>query len=76
MADAAAIGVGEATAIEELRRQSRRVEAAERRLRMSGIGQPEAAHATIATNAGRRSQASVSKPSSASLKYFVKRPPE
>jgi hypothetical protein len=43
---------------------------------MSGIGQPEAAHATIATNAGRRSQASVSKPSSASLKYFVKRPPE
>jgi hypothetical protein len=38
MADAAAIGVGKAAAIEELRRQPGRVEAAERRLRMGGIG--------------------------------------
>src|SRR5262245_43725803 len=48
MADAAAIGVGKAAAIEKLRRQPRRVEAAERRLRMGGVGQPEGADAAVA----------------------------
>src|SRR5947209_8854295 len=48
MADAAAVGVGEAAAIEELSGQSRRVEAAERGLRVGGIGQPEGADAAVA----------------------------
>src|ERR1700730_18096683 len=48
MPDAAAVGIGEAAAIEELRRQSRRVEAPERRLRVSGIGQPEGADPAVA----------------------------
>ena len=48
VADAAAIGVGEAAAIEELRRQTRRVEAAERRLRVRGIGQAERPDAAVA----------------------------
>src|SRR6516162_5256545 len=47
MPDAAAIGAGEAAAIEELRRQSRRVEAAERRLGMGGIGQAEGADTAV-----------------------------
>ena len=48
MTDAAAIGVGEAAAIEELCGQFRRVEAAERRLRVGRIGQPKGANASIA----------------------------
>jgi len=48
MADAAAVSVGEAAAIEELCGQSRRVEAAERRLCVGGIGQPEGADAAVA----------------------------
>ena len=48
MPDAAAIGAGEAAAIEELRHQPGRVEAAERRLRMGGIGQTEGADVPVA----------------------------
>ena len=48
MANATAIGVGEAAAIEELCRQPRRVEAAERRLRVGSIGQPEGADTAVA----------------------------
>ena len=48
MTDAAAIGVGEAAAIEELCGQSRRVETAECGLRVGGIGQPEGADAAVA----------------------------
>src|SRR5215469_669850 len=48
MADATAIGVGEAAAIEELCGQPRRVEAAERRLRVGSIGQPEGADTAVA----------------------------
>ena len=48
MADAAAIGVREAAAIEELRLQPRRVETGERRLGVRGIGQPERADTAVA----------------------------
>jgi len=48
MADAAAVCVGEAAAIEELGRQPRRIEAAERRLRVGGVGQSEGADAAVA----------------------------
>jgi hypothetical protein len=48
MADTAAVGVGEAAAIEELCGQSRRVEAAECRLRVGRIGEPKGAEAAVA----------------------------
>src|SRR5215469_6825134 len=48
MTDAAAIGVGEAAAIEKLCRQPGRIEAAECGLRMGGIGQAEGADAAVA----------------------------
>ncbi len=46
--DAAAVGIREAAAIEKLRRQPRRVETAERRLGVRGIGQAEGADAPVA----------------------------
>src|SRR3984893_10192558 len=48
MAYSAAVGVGEAAAIEKLCGQSRRVEAAECRLRVGRIGEPEGADRAIA----------------------------
>jgi len=48
MADAAAVGAGEAATIKELRRQPRWVETAKRRLRVGGIEQPEGADAAVA----------------------------
>ncbi len=46
--DAAAIGVREAAAIEELRREAGRVKAPERGLGMRGVGQPERADMAVA----------------------------